>query len=165
MPLIDKTYFVGELDIPNTNNSNVETRLAYFIEEKQPDFLQLLLGELLYADYVAATVVAEGVEVDPIWSGLITADIKKAFAAYVYYYWARMNWTKTTAQGEVKPKAENSDVVYDSAKMVYAWNKIWPQVSRFITLMDGQRTTYPNWPYSYQFFLYQAFRPINGMNL
>jgi hypothetical protein len=79
--LIDKTYFVGELDIPNWSNANVAARLQLFIDKYEARFLKQLLGNDLYTDFIA------GIQEDPmdelwsnllygagLWSGLVQMD-------------------------------------------------------------------------------------------
>ena len=51
--LIDKSYFVGDLNIPNTGDLPVSERLTWFIQKYEPDFLQKLLGYPLYKVFVA----------------------------------------------------------------------------------------------------------------
>jgi len=55
---IDQTYFVGELDIPNTDQDSVQERLQTFIKKYEPIFLQKLLGWALYNQFVAGINVA-----------------------------------------------------------------------------------------------------------
>lgn len=51
--LIDKSYFVGDLNIPNTGDLPVSERLTWFILLNEPDFLQKLLGYPLYKVFIA----------------------------------------------------------------------------------------------------------------
>lgn len=161
MALIDKSYFiVKDRMIPNLSNTNVEAALNAFITKYEARFLQTLFGAM-YADYKA------GLLADPntIWVNLQTADLKEALANYVYYWWMRKDRTKTTAEGETRPTVESAEVVFSNEKMIDCWNQIWPFASDFVKSMDTQRAVYTTWPYGYQFFLYQAFRPINDFGI
>lgn len=51
--LIDKSYFVGDLDIPNTGDLPVSERLTWFIQKYEPMFLEKLLGYPLYKVFIA----------------------------------------------------------------------------------------------------------------
>lgn len=51
--LIDKSYFVGDLDIPNTGDLPVSERVIWFIQKYESDFLQKLLGYPLYKVFIA----------------------------------------------------------------------------------------------------------------
>jgi hypothetical protein len=50
---IDETYFVGELTIPNTDQTPVLERLQWFIKKYEPIFLQKLFGYAFYKAFVA----------------------------------------------------------------------------------------------------------------
>lgn len=51
--LIDKSYFVGDLDIPNTGDLPVSERVTWFIQKYEPMFLEKLLGYPLYKVFIA----------------------------------------------------------------------------------------------------------------
>lgn len=51
--LIDRTYFIGELNIPNTSNQAVAAALDHFIEKYEVDFLQKVLGYELYTSFMS----------------------------------------------------------------------------------------------------------------
>lgn len=57
MSLIDVSYFVGELTIPNTDETAIAERLTGFINKYEPLFLQKLFGYPLYKAFVAAMSV------------------------------------------------------------------------------------------------------------
>ena len=48
--LIDRTYFVGEINIPNTNGANGDV-LDLFIDKYEAEFLQKALGYELYKEF------------------------------------------------------------------------------------------------------------------
>lgn len=53
MSLIDKTYFVEDLDIPNTDEQAVSERINGYIQRYEPEFLKKLLGFPLYKAFVS----------------------------------------------------------------------------------------------------------------
>jgi hypothetical protein len=55
--LIDKSYFVGDLNIPNTGDLPVSERLTWFIQKYEPEFLLKLLGYPLYKVFIAGLAV------------------------------------------------------------------------------------------------------------
>lgn len=66
--LIDRSYFIGELNIPNTHTVAVGTLLDWFIEKYEEKFLTEVLGYELYKAFKA------GLLEDPIpqkWTDLI----------------------------------------------------------------------------------------------
>jgi hypothetical protein len=65
--LIDISFFVADINIPNTDQPLVEERLDYFITKYEKEFLRDLLGVALYNAFVA------GLAEDPIaakWTNL-----------------------------------------------------------------------------------------------
>lgn len=88
MSLIDRTYFVGELNIPNTNQAAIGSAVDLFIEQYEDQFLNDVLGYTLYKALKAGlqvvpvaqkwTDLIEGVEYTDManktrkWQGLVT---------------------------------------------------------------------------------------------
>jgi hypothetical protein len=88
MSLIDRTYFVGELNIPNTSQVAIGSAVDLFIEEYEDRFLSEVLGYTLYKALKAGlqivpvaqkwTDLIEGVEYIDLasktrkWKGLVT---------------------------------------------------------------------------------------------
>ena len=88
MSLIDRTYFVGELNIPNTNQTVIGSAIDLFIEKYEDQFLNDVLGYTLYKAFKAGlqvvpvaqkwTDLIEGVEYTDLanktrkWKGLVT---------------------------------------------------------------------------------------------
>lgn len=68
MPLIDRSYFVGEINIPNTHRIEIQERLDLFIETHEPELLCDLLG---YSLYKAFTQGLQGAPVDQKWKDLL----------------------------------------------------------------------------------------------
>src|SRR3954471_2443196 len=106
MSLIDKTYFVGEINIPDTDNPAVEERLNFFIAKYEEEFLKTVLGYSLWSSYTTGIAVTPTPDV--IWTnlrdgveylvsektykyrGLYNPTLKLSpIANYVYYWWMR----------------------------------------------------------------------------
>jgi hypothetical protein len=66
--LIDRTYFVGELSIPNTSTPAIGSLVDLFIEKYEEKFLQSVLGYSLYKAFKAGLLV---VPVAQQWTDLI----------------------------------------------------------------------------------------------
>src|SRR5690349_3824485 len=126
MPLIDHTYFIGEINIPNTNEINVSELVNHFILKYEEKYLIELLGETLYTQF------KEGLLLEPIpgeWVMLRNALISESpklspIANYVYYYWQKDGVTQTTGIGEVVSKSENSVRVSPANKVRSAWSEM-----------------------------------------
>ncbi len=87
MPLIDRSYFIGELNIPGSDRTPVGEELDWFIAKYEPEFLRRLLGLNLYNAFISglqesviagkwtnllsgAAYTANGV--NKLWRGLIS---------------------------------------------------------------------------------------------
>lgn len=68
MPLIDRSYFVGDLNIPNTHRPEIQERLDLFIETHEPELLRDLFGYPLYKDFMQGL---QGAPVDQKWTDLL----------------------------------------------------------------------------------------------
>lgn len=68
MPLIDRSYFVGNINIPNTHRPEIQERLDLFIETYEPELLQDLLGYPLYKAFMDGL---QGAPVDQKWTSLL----------------------------------------------------------------------------------------------
>lgn len=68
MPLINRTYFVGELSIPGLDKDIVQRDLDALIAKREPELLRDILGYVLYKAFT------EGLQVDPVdpkWTNLL----------------------------------------------------------------------------------------------
>jgi hypothetical protein len=66
--LIDRTYFIGELNIPNTSKPEIGGLVDWFIEKYEEKFLTEVLGYELYKAFKAGL---QSVTVDQKWTDLI----------------------------------------------------------------------------------------------
>jgi hypothetical protein len=177
--LIDKTYFVGERMIPNTDQPAVLERLNWFITKYESELLRALLGYQLYEEMKAGLVadpilgkwisLRDGDEytVDGVlykWDGLQSATtFQSMIADYVYYWWMRDSATQTTGVGETIPGAENAVRVSPADKMCYAWNEMVAKAQALYHFLENHTVDYASWDNDYQSWL--IVRPINPFNL
>lgn len=68
MPLIDRSYFVDELNIPKTDETPVQEFLDALIQKRETELLKDILSYPLYKAFLAG--LAADV-VDPIWTNLL----------------------------------------------------------------------------------------------
>lgn len=71
MSFIDASYFVGELEIPNSGETSVNERILWFIQKYEPQFLQKLFGYQLYKAFVAGLNVVAPIMPDIRWINLL----------------------------------------------------------------------------------------------
>lgn len=124
--IIDISFFVGEINVPNTDNAPIRERLTFFITKYQKRFLMMLIGEDLLKAFMLG--LAEEL-VDPKWTELkaklVDDETKESpIANYVYYFYMRDGASSTTDVGETIAKTENSTVISPARKMVRAWNEM-----------------------------------------
>lgn len=176
MALIDLTYFVGPLNIPNTTElQEVANEVNWYINKYEPEFLQNALGYPLYKAYQADKEnqrfkdIIEGAEYTDIygniakWSGLIQ-EVKPAVPAsgntpatpaqkvsvianYVYYWRQRSNTTQSTGIGEVRPDGDNSQTVSPRQKMISSLNEIHYKVKELVAFLEAKQDVYTEWTY------------------
>lgn len=68
MPLINESYFVGQLNIPDTDQAATLERLNWFIERYEREFLVDVMGYRLYKAFVTGITQSN---VDTRWKNLL----------------------------------------------------------------------------------------------
>jgi len=169
MSIITYTDFKGEQTIADISNQGVMENLQWFIEEYEPQFLNLLLGDVLAAEFVAGLVLvpvdpptdpATYEPIDPIWLALRDeTELKRMLVCYIYYWYMENASTLTAGTGEVKAKNENSRSVSNWGKQVKAWNKMVQKARAF----DLSTDTYPDYvkPYWRKYPFWWPTCPVN----
>jgi len=173
---LTSAYFVGELHIPNitgTTNPSVAnfSNLMNFILKYEPEFLERMLGEDFYAEFVAGvtgsvtmwtnlyaqiyTTVAQTIGVDTYT--LYTSPA----ANYVYYQYMRNVQTVTVMSGEAKQANENALQVQNLMKMVQAYNKMKDMIADIWEWIEDRPTIYTTWAAGEA----DPFPKINQMNI
>lgn len=141
MSLIDTSYFIRDISIPNIDSA--PNSVQGYIDMYEKEVLIKLLGYDLYKDFMA------GLDEDPIpskwinlrdgadfsfkfdghtvstrWEGLINESKRSLIAYYVYYKIRVDSVVNTSGIGDVVANAENSKKVSDVPNLVNAWNKM-----------------------------------------
>jgi len=167
MYLIDASYFIREIHIPNVNESNNGSgeTLDYFIDEKVRLLLSTkALGGTLFTAF--NSYVANGVLLNTapqkwkdlvngktytkndknyIWEGLLQTKgtFKKSLLAYyTYYYWLMDNVSLMSGLGEVRGEAKNAIGVNSTQRLVTIWNE-------FVKMYQGKNTCFNGVKYVY----------------
>lgn len=149
MYLIDGTYFIKNLVVPNSNASldipNNEVSLEVYIDEFARQLLQKSLGHVLFTEldsHISNGVL--GGNAPTKWNDLVNGKtythdgesytwkgllfIEGAFkgsilAHYVYLKWHEDQLSTMSSMGEIKGKAINSQSVNSTSKHVKLWNE------------------------------------------
>lgn len=192
--IVDKSYFIGELDIP-TNNANVEPSLNNFIEKYEKKFLIGVLGYELYLLFDAAIKIdpiaspykelLEGdnyeykgiiyhwegfketvVEPDPNADPPIIGKYRSIIANYIYYWWMRNVDLQSVGLGVVKTQAENAVKVSGASKAVRAMSELRASMRSFVNYMDYVIDSYEKYnKRSSMRWIYDNVVGINEMNI
>lgn len=160
MYLIDETYFIKELSVPNINEMDSDnlTILKQYTDQYSRQLLQNALGYVLFNDldsYIDNGVLdvlapqkwldlVNGVEYTKDgkqykWRGLkYTEGLHKSsiLAKYCFYHWLKDNVTTITGTGEKSIKSVNADSVNSNQRLVNVWND-------FVSEYQGSNTRFP----------------------
>lgn len=131
MPIITPDDYQGEINIANTDEASVISNVNWFIDEYEPIYLGLLLGDTLASELIAGLAADP---VLPIWSDL-AAKLKPALLRYVYWFYQNDKIVYSSGQGSKKPNSENAANATSWGKMTTQWNKMAKlnfEISRFI---------------------------------
>lgn len=164
MAIIDSSYFVGEISIPNiTGTSPIVTvnlaNLNRLISIYEKDYLTRLLGSTLYDEFIADLLTSEA------WATALRDELRDAtlklspIAYYVYYFWLRESSTYVTSGGQQEAKAENAVSSSPALRMVEAYNRMVRMTEDVLEYMaDEAFTKSPVTEYTW-------LRKINTMNI
>lgn len=166
MPLIDTSYFVNDLNIPNAQiaNSAPNKQLTALVATMEPQLLKEILGyELFKVFYQAATApgpaqryadLLNGVEYTnlygqlTLWRGITDKryESKESLIAnYVYWHLIKKQFTQTSGTGEVQAANENSTLSNPTLKLVRAWNEMSGWIKEMWLFLDSKLDVYPEW--------------------
>lgn len=150
--LIDQSYFVGHLLIPNISGTGPvyegnAIEVIRNIQTHEPDYLKALLGVELYELFIAG--IAETTPAAK-WTNLkaliIDTNAKTSpIAGYVYFHYMRDRVSIMTGAGEAVSNNENSNPALVQSKMIRAWNNMSNQSDKIIEFLIENSSTYPEW--------------------
>jgi len=160
---VDSTYFVGEILIPNLTGTDLVStgnvaEVTRFITKYEPEYLTHVLGADLYAAFEAGLLVTPTVE--QRWKDL-QAKIRiynssahvSPVADYVYYFIELDRTTSTGQMGQVKVKNENGETVYNTAKMLKAYNNAVRKGQEILDWVIENIEDYPEFDQAHQYEL------------
>ena len=158
MSLIDQTYFINEIQIPESKYETIQS----FIDRYEKQVLIDLFGYALYKlikDYDPLTSeqrikdIVEGADFtvngfETRWNGLLNEDKVSLIAYYVFFKWATEKQAISTRAAGVKPALENGENVSYELKAISAWNNM--------VQLYGHRNQDCNFPSAYRFMAENA---------
>ena len=172
--LIDKTYFVKDINIPDSDYSDLDNYISRYEKEILIKLLGYELWKLVDAysdgDTGAIADLVEGKEYTigdytVKWNGLINDDLVSLISYYVFYWWARNNATFTGTTGEMTSVGENAQKAILSQRINNAWSRMeelaqsteYPYQSLY-TFLTENKSDYPTW-------VFTALGNVNGFDL
>ena len=174
--LIDSSFFVNELEIPNSDDTNVAAAITSFIQKYEPQCLLRILGYSLYKSYQAdpastrMTDLINGVEysvngVLNYWKGLKYDPKQSLIASYIYWFWQQNEATKSSGLGTVIPKGASLVSVAPLWKMQAAWNTFSNDTNDMASFLrrkkDGDgNLVYPEFTYLQSAITLNVSRPL-----
>lgn len=185
--LIDLTFFVKKLNIPNTGDPAIIETVQSYILQYEPIFLERLFGYPLYAAYMASPAdqrfvdIIDGKEFTDIngnlnkWKGLIeilvpaptppattpTQQRQSPIANFVYFKYRVENVSQFTGIGELLPSAENATMVSPRRKLSMVWNEMREQVIQLMAFLTANQSAYPEWNDTYRIQALKSFGYVN----
>lgn len=165
MSLIDKTYFVFDINIPDSDYN----ALAAYITRYEKEILIKLLG---YELYLLVAAYNESSSPQPIkdlvegktydladgekirWNGLKNTDKISLISYYVYYWFVKNKNTTLQGIGNRKLKGENSDNARAGIKLSTAWFRLKTlyggyceskYISSAYNFLIEHKSDYPEW--------------------
>lgn len=145
MALIDTTYFVGEISIPNINDSIVKTDVEQAIDQYEKEILISLLGYPLYKELIDDldesgdpqtdkyvdlvngadfTLEFQGKTFTQHWNGLVNTEKQSLIAYYVYCKYVERDHQHLSGVGSSMIQSENAERVSPALFIERAWSKM-----------------------------------------
>lgn len=172
-PLIDASYFVDDINIPNTDKTAVQEAIAGIVLIQQPPFLRTVLGEDLYWELKTAVEASE-LEVNPVpleqkWVDLLDGTetkefyfqgLRKALGYFCFDKYLAETQSQVTGTGEAAPKKENAYNSRPIYRQVEAYNNMLSEINRMSLLLRSWEPA----PADYR-ICYDFLTPKNWLNL
>lgn len=166
--LIDQSFFVGEILVPNLTGAgpipagNIE-ELNRFIGKYEPEYLDEVLGQSLSAAFQEGVVASSPEQrwVD-LKNRLVNETTKLSpIAGYVYYHYFRDRLSTSSGLGEIEAVAENANVVLNTDKMSRAYNDAVRKGRAVFSWVILNAETYPEFDLEHEYTL----SPVNTFGI
>ena len=156
---IDSTYFFGILQVPNLGDTANAANFAAILTKYEKTFLKKFFGyefaQVLIAEYalpiptaravgiVEGGTFTDGKGITRTWQGLKNDDKESPLANYVYFFWQKINVTKTMQARESIQLTENSVRVNPSAKVTAVYNEMVKMGKELECYLYYKKDVYP----------------------
>jgi len=152
--LVSLSFFVGDINIPNTGQPAVGSRVTEYINKYEPECLLKLFGYPLYKVFGSEasqrmTDLLNGVEyVDyegytQKWKGLVHDTTQSLIAYYIFHHWLKDSHTQVVGMGTTSVnKADGSVVVLPIERLVSTWNSFSEEAHECLSFLWNQVDVY-----------------------
>jgi len=135
--IISPVDFTVDNEIPNKSlqGNDIQT----FINKYEPKFLESLMGESLYAAYIAQPTDARFVN-------LLAQDwFKPAIVDYVFWFYLNRKSNQQFNTGAAQPKKQNATTISNYPNMVQSWNEMVGYNKKTNKFLKDNETIYPEY--------------------
>lgn len=173
--LIDSTFFVNEIEIPNKTQTDVIAEVTAFIQKYESKCLLKILGYSLFKSYTANPATQRMLDLingceytvgDELcfWQGLVHGTKQSLIAQYIYWFWEQSNGSKTSGIGTVIPKGASLVSVSPAWKMTAAWSFFSTETNSMVSFLRRKKIgidlVYPEFTYRQAIITSNLSRPL-----
>lgn len=178
MSIVNQSFFINELNLPNTGNEKVLDKLQSAIDRYEPEFLRKVMGGVLYTEFAVTprsqrmAEILSGVNYYDVngvlqnYKGLVYDTNRSPIANYVYYCLQENTAKITTGVATATMKVEAGRAESPADKMITAWNLMSNDVVELINFLWLRKDVigvrvYPEFNNAYFWQVRQEFKRNN----
>lgn len=159
--IIDSTYFINKLALPQVGNAEGLIAVNNFINQYEPEFLECALGFDLWQAFVNGALEQSSPEDrwvwllngqnytlngrNGTWRGFDNSDKRSPIANYVFYQFMDNKAVDFTLTGSVVSETENNRTVNGVDRMIDAWNRMVDMNADLLNYLRANKSLYPEW--------------------
>lgn len=155
MSIINPSFFIRDINIPNAEVNPTKETVELYIEKYERQCLRYLLGDILYKAYLdnptddRFKLIINGTNYLSVfgtatrWNGLVVNGDESLIAYYVYYYYMKFESQKFTGLSTVVMKQDNAINVSPADKMLSAWNSCCREAVHLLDYIMTRFLIYP----------------------
>lgn len=161
--IIDYTYFVGKLNLPQTGDTLSRQIVDQFIERYEPELLEKVLGPGLFQAFTDEVYSSGSGDIEQRfldlldgvsfsynnrpyrWVGFRNTALRTPIANYVYYKFLEDLANSVTLTGVAESQTDNNRTVSHNSRMVDAWNEMIDYNNMLWAFLYTNKTVYPEW--------------------
>lgn len=176
---INFSYFYGNLAIPQIGTEkSVQNEVQRFIEQYEPEYLELIFGYAFKKLYDAGIVANTSIYLDIQngkeytnlativlkWKGLVrTTPVASPIANYIYFKYMQYHASYSTGSGGKVINVPSTAHVGDTDKMALAWSEMVEANWQLRDFLLSNRDTYPD--YKDTFYYSELYKKINVLGI